>query len=176
MEKKLLYYTNTGYSYLKCDVHDCYKWGGFGICDSCGKEMKDRVYLIYILHQAFCPDCFSEWIENSTRYEDDLELQKVNHIKWYNAYGFEIINDFKEGELVAYVGKTPEKEIYSIEIGKIKRLCNDGAFVYYHTGETAAKTKYEDLYKIKNLYVLKEIGVKLGGKNDVEENNYTRNS
>ena len=41
-------------------------------------------------------------------------------------------------------------EIYTVEIGKIKRLCNDGVFVYYHTGETAVKTNYKDLYKIEN--------------------------
>ena len=71
--------------------------------------------------------------------------------------------DFKEGEHVVYIGMTPEKEIYSIEIGKIKRLCNDGAFVYYHTGDTAAKTLYRDLYKIKNEYAINNLG---GKEND----------
>ena len=54
-------------------------------------------------------------------------------------------------------------EIYTVEIGKIKRLCNDGAFVYYHTGNTAAKTNYKDLYKIENAYALENLG---GIKND----------
>lgn len=71
--------------------------------------------------------------------------------------------DFKEGEYVVYIGMTPEKEIYAIEIGKIKRLCNDGAFVYYHTGDTAAKTNYKDLYKIKNEYAINNLG---GGISD----------
>lgn len=65
---------------------------------------------------------------------------------------------FKENEIVAFIGKTPTGEIYDIEIGKIKRLCNDGAFVYYHTGSTAAKTDYKDLYKIKNAYALDNLG------------------
>lgn len=69
---------------------------------------------------------------------------------------------FKEGELVAFVGRNPNGEIYSVEIGKIKKLCKDGAFVYYHTGETTAKTNYSDLFKIKNAYALNN----LGGKND----------
>ena len=55
---------------------------------------------------------------------------------------------------------TPEKEIYAVEVGKIKRLCDDGAFVYYHTGDTAAKTNYKDLYKIKNAYAIKNLGGK----------------
>lgn len=67
-------------------------------------------------------------------------------------------NDFKEGELVVFIGKTPDNEIYTVEIGKIKRLCKDGAFVYYHTGDTAAKTNYNDLYKIKNLYAIDNLG------------------
>ncbi len=55
-------------------------------------------------------------------------------------------NRFKEGQLVVY--KHPG--LNECEIGKIKRLCDDGAFVWYHTGETAAKTRYEDLYPISN--------------------------
>ena len=66
--------------------------------------------------------------------------------------------EFKPGEIVAFVGRNPSKEIYSVEIGKIKKLCKDGAFVYYHTGDTAAKTNYSDLYKINNLYALNNLG------------------
>lgn len=66
--------------------------------------------------------------------------------------------EFKKGEIVAYIGKDPNGEIYTVEIGKIKRLCADGAFVYYHTGNTAAKTDYRDLYKIKNAYALGNLG------------------
>ena len=57
------------------------------------------------------------------------------------------MNNFKEGELVIFIGKNHDGKIYSIEIGKIKRLCEDGAFVYYHKGDTSAKTNYSDLYK-----------------------------
>ena len=67
-------------------------------------------------------------------------------------------NDFKQGEYVVYIGMTPDKEIYAIEVGKIKRLCDNGAFVYYHTGNTAAKTDYKDLYKIKNEYAIDNLG------------------
>lgn len=65
---------------------------------------------------------------------------------------------FKEGEIVCFIGKDPDGEIYSVEIGKIKRLCKDGAFVYYHTGDTAAKTNYKDLYKLKNEYAIGNLG------------------
>lgn len=60
------------------------------------------------------------------------------------------MNGFKVGELVVFIGN------YTVEIGKIKKLCEDGAFVNYHTGETAAKTNYSDLYKLKNSYVIEK--------------------
>ena len=68
------------------------------------------------------------------------------------------MDQFKEGALVAFIGKDPDGEIYSVEIGKIKKICKDGAFVYYHTGDTAAKTNYKDLYKIKNAYAINNLG------------------
>lgn len=74
------------------------------------------------------------------------------------------MNNFKVGELVIFIGKTHDGEIYSIEIGKIKRLCKDGAFVYYHKGDTSAKTNYSDLYKLKNSYVIEKEN--LGGVTD----------
>lgn len=73
------------------------------------------------------------------------------------------MNDFKENEIVCYIGKDLEGNIYNVEIGKIKRLCNDGAFVYYHMGDTANKTDYKDLYKLNNSYVIEKDN--LGGKN-----------
>ena len=66
------------------------------------------------------------------------------------------MNNFKEGELVIFIGKNHDGKIYSIEIGKIKRLCKDGAFVYYHKGDTSAKTNYSDLYKLRNSYVIEK--------------------
>ena len=73
------------------------------------------------------------------------------------------MENFKVGELVIFIGKDRDGEIYSVEIGKIKKMCKDGAFVNYHTGETAAKTNYSDLYKLKNAYVIEKEN--LGGGN-----------
>ena len=63
---------------------------------------------------------------------------------------------FTEGEIVMYIVKDHSGNIYNVELGKIKKLLKDGAFVYYHTGDTAHKTSYDDLYKIKNTYLIKE--------------------
>lgn len=62
------------------------------------------------------------------------------------------MNKFKTGQLVVYHGSN------GYEIGKIKRICDDGesAFVWYHTGETAAKTKFRDMRPIVNEYCITE--------------------
>lgn len=58
--------------------------------------------------------------------------------------------DFSEGEIIIYQNGD------SFELGKIKRLCEDGAFVWYHEGGTAAKTPYDCMHKIRNAYCIIE--------------------
>jgi hypothetical protein len=55
---------------------------------------------------------------------------------------------FKAGDYVIYLkGDT-------CEIGKIKRITPDGAFVWYHIGSTCACTPLNRLIKITNSYVI----------------------
>lgn len=89
MEKELEY-TKQGYSYVKCTRQDCLEWGGLGICDSCGELMDEPVYLIFVLGQAFCQKCFDEWKNRTKRYEEDIVLQKQNHIRWYKFHGIKV--------------------------------------------------------------------------------------
>lgn len=65
------------------------------------------------------------------------------------------MNDFKEGDLIVYVNGS------DAEIGKIKSVHEDGAFVWYHEGTTAAKTPFDRMYKLRNDYCVKE--TTLGG-------------
>lgn len=60
------------------------------------------------------------------------------------------MKDFNEGEYIIY----QNGDMY--EIGKIKRIVDDGAFVWYSSGETAAKTSFVDMHKITNDYVIGE--------------------
>ena len=92
MKKAKLNYTKQGYSYIKCTREDCFNWGGGSICDNCGNPMEE-MYLIFILGRALCQDCFDEWIERSTRYEEDLQLQRQNHLRWYKAHGFDVYEE-----------------------------------------------------------------------------------
>ena len=65
------------------------------------------------------------------------------------------MNNFKPGELIIY--RNGER----YEIGKIKRITNDGAFVWYHEGDTAAKTPFDCMHKLTNAFTVKETS--LGG-------------
>ena len=63
--------------------------------------------------------------------------------------------EFKEGEYIVY--QNGER----FEIGKIKRITNGGAFVWYHEGETAAKTPFDCMHKLVNGFTIK--ATSLGG-------------
>lgn len=70
------------------------------------------------------------------------------------------MHDFKPGEYIIY--QNGER----FEIGKIKRVTDDGAFVYYHEGDTAAKTPFDCMHKLVNAYTIKADS--LGGKSEEE--------
>lgn len=66
------------------------------------------------------------------------------------------MNEYNVGEYIVYRNND------QYEIGRIKKLCENGAFVCYHEGETAAKTPYDCMHKLLNRYVV--IKTSLGGK------------
>ena len=66
-----------------------------------------------------------------------------------------MMDEFKEGQYIVY------KNGNSYEIGKIKRVVNDGAFVYYSDGDTASKTPFGCMHEIINDYAIGETN--LGG-------------
>lgn len=61
------------------------------------------------------------------------------------------MDDFHAGDLVVY----QNGDTYGI--GKIKRVTPDGAFVWYHEGDTAAKTPFDCMHLISNAYAIKAI-------------------
>ena len=63
---------------------------------------------------------------------------------------------FKPGEYIIYINGDV------IEIGRIKRITEGGAFVWYHSGETAAKTPFDCMHKLMISYVIESS--KLGGE------------
>ena len=64
-------------------------------------------------------------------------------------------DDFTEGQYVIYVNGG------YYELGRIKSLRDDGAFVAYHSGETGTKTPYDMMLPLVNDYVIEK--TRLGG-------------
>ena len=64
-------------------------------------------------------------------------------------------NRYQVGQYIMYVNGD------RYEIGKIKRIVSDGAFVFYSSGDTAAKTPFDCMHTIENEYVIEETS--LGG-------------
>ena len=56
--------------------------------------------------------------------------------------------DFHIGQYIVYVNGD------KYEIGRIKSLRDDGAFVAYHEGVTGAKTPYDRMHPIVNAHVI----------------------
>lgn len=102
-----------------------------------------------------CTDCILDGTDACTRgagravddeiCDDFIEMPK-------DATEAAETHDFHEGELIVYQnGET-------FQIGEIKRLCDfaEGAFVYYHEGNTACLTPFENMHKLQNAYCIKQ--------------------
>ena len=63
---------------------------------------------------------------------------------------------FKVGEYIIY--QNGDK----YELGRISSIREDGAFVCYHEGETAAKTPWDKMHKLMNGYAI--VNTTLGGE------------
>ena len=90
-------------------------------------------------------------------------------------------NSVKPGDLVRYILKN--------ELGVVKRCDDNGCFIFYHTGGTAAKTKYEDFeitdinrHNYSNEYAIgslleRSVRIKYGGDySDLIDDEGTRTS
>lgn len=66
------------------------------------------------------------------------------------------MRDLKTGDYIIYVNGD------RYELGRIKSIRDDGAFVAYHNGETGAKTSFDLIHKLENAYCIKE--TTLGGE------------
>ena len=60
------------------------------------------------------------------------------------------MNNFRIGQYVIY------RNGDRYELGRIKSLHHDGAFVAYHSGETGAKTPYDLMHPLVNEFVIKK--------------------
>ena len=58
--------------------------GGLGICDDCGSMPRLGGYLVPILNNWQCPDCYEEWQARAKRYPEDDEFEQ-EMIKYYES-------------------------------------------------------------------------------------------
>ena len=63
--------------------------------------------------------------------------------------GGDDMDEFKVGQYIIYHNGD------HYELGRIKTLQPDGAFVAYHSGETGAKTPYDLMHPLVNEFVIK---------------------
>lgn len=71
-------------------------------------------------------------------------------------------DQFREGQYVVYTNG------YKYEIGRIKSITENGAFVAYHEGETGALTDFDRIFPIQNDYCIKQ--TTLGGNYFADSN------
>ena len=75
-------------------------------------------------------------------------------------------SDIAPGDIIAY----QRRDSRHFEIGLVKSVADDGAFVYYTQGDTAAKTPFDCICKIQNQYAFESMLMrkiayeKMGGK------------
>ena len=85
-------YTKEGFSYIKVSPLENIKWGGYCVCNGCNNQiLNDDMYLIFILNDVYCKECFNRWISRKTtltqeEIESDLKTQNSKHIEWYKYH------------------------------------------------------------------------------------------
>lgn len=83
--KNRIEYTQEGYSYIKVSRQECFDWGGYAVCDHCGEDFLEG-RLVFVLASCVCPQCFKEFDDRHTKYEEDLKLQEESHEPWYSYH------------------------------------------------------------------------------------------
>lgn len=132
------------------------------------KYIKDSLVSCSLSYEAL--DIAIETIEENEKLAEDLQTCLDMYKKLLNkqfGYHDSITCDerlpekkkkrtWKEGEYFIYTN------VDCFEIGKIKRVCKDGVFAYYSSGDTASKTPFYCMNKLINDYTI--IKTNLGGE------------
>lgn len=98
-DEKRIKVLDCGYNYVEVTPEEVLNWGGYCVCNGCnGQFLNKNMYLIYLLSDTYCEDCFKERIRsfNNMSHEDidsDLELQNSDSIDWYK---YHLDDDFRQ--------------------------------------------------------------------------------
>lgn len=79
---------NKGFLIIEMTPEEAIDICGFGcyeelICDDCNERLNDYecVYYIPVLSSVFCKQCYIDWVNYATRYDEDIEYEtkQFNH-------------------------------------------------------------------------------------------------
>ena len=82
-------------------------------------------------------------------------IHAILEITTFDNWKMTVDKDYEEGDYIVYQNGD------HYELGKVKRVTSDGAFVYYNSGSTPTKTLFADMHKLSNGDVIGETA--LGG-------------
>ena len=66
--------TKSGYVAYKVSLEELKKINGGNICDFCNTEINNG-YLIPVLNQFYCKECFENWQNNVDYYPEDIRIE-----------------------------------------------------------------------------------------------------
>jgi len=72
---------DNGMKVIRVSAFSTIAWGGFGICDYCGKKHEHEYYGYYIpvLNSWYCQECFDEFAKKYEYYEEDREITELRY-------------------------------------------------------------------------------------------------
>ena len=82
----------TGYNYVRVTPREILNWGGYCICNSCGKQFLDKeMNLFWAGSDTYCDDCFNKMKQRWKNYskedlEYDISLQNQEALPWYKYH------------------------------------------------------------------------------------------
>lgn len=75
-----------GFKVIKCNVAElAVALGGYGICDMCNKNATEG-YLVAVLSDYCCAECYGAWMKRATNYDDDKPVEQEVFIQWLKMF------------------------------------------------------------------------------------------
>lgn len=73
-----------GFKVIQLSFDELLKLGWGNLCMYCNNEITNEIYYIAVLNDLMCKTCYEKWINQATRYYEDLEIEKSNFNKIWN--------------------------------------------------------------------------------------------
>lgn len=61
---------------FRVSIMEAHRLGWGDICDQCNDMMSgDRMFIPVLCQRCLCPECYNEWINKTTHYEEDIPYE-----------------------------------------------------------------------------------------------------